>query len=283
MVPGQEAENVMLIHNASEAKFVLERYDQGCNRWGGLGGWAPHFLGWGARNGKCPPLFRGQAPQFLRYVYNCFGREKKIFEFVQRFLKKLTELQSRTESGGALEKGRGALKKIFWVLRALIGFWAPHFSKPCYTAGHGVCRSVIWKQGKASLHAREGKGECRFVCEWSASYAHQGLWKPAAKQLCIPTRWHTSLFVSPERGWTQDCAGGGNLGRLATKGYQPGCASIPEEATGVHLSRWRSLWTPTQIESAASTNGPFQGQKSIQKEMSACWISFVNLVFWIFS
>jgi hypothetical protein len=30
-------------------------------------------------------------------------------------------------------------------------------------------------------------------------------------------------------------AAGGNLGRLASRGYQPGCASIPEETTGNHL------------------------------------------------
>src|ERR1700759_3159119 len=34
---------------------------------------------------------------------------------------------------------------------------------------------------------------------------------------------------------------GGNLGRLATRGYRPGCASIPEEATSLHSRRWRSL------------------------------------------
>src|SRR5688572_9528626 len=48
--------------------------------------------------------------------------------------------------------------------------------------------------------------------------------------------------------------------------------------TGVHSSRWRSLRTPTQIESAASTNGPFQGQKSIQKEMSAFQLT---LLIWV--
>ena len=38
----------------------------------------------------------------------------------------------------------------------------------------------------------------------------------------------------------------------------------------VHSSRWRSLWTPTQIESTSSKNGPFQGQKSIQKDIYDC-------------
>ena len=63
-------------------------------------------------------------------------------------------------------------------------------------ARHGVCRSVFWRQGKASLRAREGEGECRFLCQWSASYAHRGLWKPAAKQIRILARWRTGSFVS---------------------------------------------------------------------------------------
>jgi hypothetical protein len=88
----------------------------------------------------------------------------------------------------------------------------------------------------------------RLAQEWigqhSPEFVKKDEWPPNSPDL-NPLDYHVwgamlqrfKVFTPKPTNKAELKTAGGNLGRLATRGYRPGCASIPEEAIGVHSSR----------------------------------------------
>ncbi len=126
--------------------------------------------------------------------------------------------------------------------------------------------------------------------DWSAlSRVHQEGWLAAKLARPQPT-WLPCLGCNAwevqgvhaqadQQGWTEDSAGG-DLGRPAARCAQPGCAGVPEEATGVHSCRRWPLWVCPQVDDNTN-NRPFSGPPidSKRNDVAACLLSLVNSIF----